>query len=94
MQDKALNFEIREYLKEPLNKEEFENLLKKLNWKPFDLIRTQEDIYKKEYKGLDFSDEEWIKVLIKHPKLMKRPLVETQLKAKWTVPAEEIEELL
>ena len=68
--------------------------MKKLNWKAFDLVRTQEDIYKKEYKGLSFSEEEWIKVLLKHPKLMKRPLVETQLKAIWAVPAEEIETFL
>ena len=94
LQDKGLDFEIREYLKDPLNREEFENILKKLNWKAFDLVRTQEDIYKKEYKGLSFSEEEWIKVLLKHPKLMKRPLVETQLKAIWAVPAEEIETFL
>ena len=94
LQDKGLDFEIREYLKDPLNKEEFGNILKKLNWKAFDLVRTQEDIYKKEYKGLSFSEEEWIKVLLKHPKLMKRPLVETQLKAIWAVPAEEIEAFL
>jgi len=66
----------------------------KLNWSALDLIRTKEDIYKKEYKGLDFTEDEWIKILIKHPKLMKRPIVETQLKAVWAVPAEVIEDIL
>ena len=91
LQEKGVDFEIREYLKEPLNKEEFETLLKKLNYTAFDLIRTKEDIYKKEYKGLNFNEDEWIKILIKHPKLMKRPIVEAQFKAIWAVPAEEME---
>lgn len=66
----------------------------KLNWSALDLIRTKEDIYKKEYKGLEFNEDEWIKILIKHPKLMKRPLIENQLKAVWAVPAEEAEAVL
>ena len=66
----------------------------KLNWSAFDLIRTKEDIYKKEYKGLEFNEDEWIKILIKHPKLMKRPLIENQLKAVWAVPVEEAEAVL
>lgn len=89
-----MGFEIREYLKEPLNEKEFKNLLMKLNWSAFDLIRTQEAIYKKEYKGLNLTDDEWIKVLIKNPKLMKRPIIEIQLKAVWGIPAEEIESVL
>lgn len=66
----------------------------KLNWSANDLIRTQEDIFKKQFKRLDFSEDEWIKVLLEHPKLMKRPLIETQLKAIWAVPAETIDEIL
>lgn len=66
----------------------------KLNYSALELIRTKEDIFKKEYKGLDFTEDEWIKILIKHPKLMKRPIVETKLKAIWAVPAEEIEGIL
>ena len=66
----------------------------KLNWSAFDLIRTQEAIYKKEFKGLELNNDEWIKVLMKHPKLMKRPIVEAKLKAVWAIPPEEAEILL
>ncbi len=94
LQEKGVEFEIREYLKKPLDEKEFKTLLMKLNWSAFDLIRTKEDIYKKEYKGLEFNEDEWIKILIKHPKLMKRPIIETQLKAVWAVPVEEAESVL
>ncbi len=66
----------------------------KLNLSAFDLVRTHEAIYKSDYKGLELTEDEWISTLIEHPKLMKRPIVETQLKAVWAVPAEEIEKVL
>lgn len=94
LNDKGLEVEILEYLKTPLNAEEFKALLNKLHISAFELIRTQEEIYKKDFKGLNLTEEEWIKILLEHPKLMKRPIVETQLKAIWAVPAEEIETLL
>ena len=89
-----MEFEIREYLKEPLDTNEFKRILKKLNWSAFDLIRTQEAVYKKEFKGLNLNEDEWIKILIENPKLMKRPIVEDQLKAVWAIPPEEIEAIL
>lgn len=94
LNDKDLDIEIVEYLKNPLTESEFKALLNKLHIPASDLIRTQEDIFKKEFKGLNLTEEEWIKILLKHPKLMKRPIVETQLKAIWAVPADEIETLL
>lgn len=94
LNDKGLEVEILEYLKTPLNTEDFKALLNKLHISAFELIRTQEEIYKKDFKGLNLTEEEWIKILLEHPKLMKRPIVETQLKAIWAVPAEEIETLL
>ena len=94
LQKKGLNPEIVLYLKENLSEKDIARLLMKLNISAFDLIRTQEAIYKKEYKGLNLSEEEWIKVIVTNPKLMKRPIVEIELKAVWGDPAEEIENIL
>jgi len=94
LQEKGVEFEVREYLKEPLTKEEFKTILMKLNWSAFEIIRTQEAIYKSQFKGLQLNEDEWIKVLLENPKLMKRPLVENRLKAVWAIPPEEIEDIL
>ena len=40
-----------------------------------DIVRKQEDSYKKELKGKDFTDEEWIKIISENPKLLQRPFV-------------------
>ena len=94
IKDKGLEPEIIEYLKTPLTEKELKNLLMKLNKTAFEMVRTQEAIYKSDFKGKDFTDGEWLKIIIEHPKLLKRPIVETDKAAVWGDPAEEIEKLL
>ena len=90
---KAINIQIVEYLKEPPSAEELAELLKKLKMKPLDLIRKKEDIFKEKYKGKDLSDEEWIQVMIKNPKLIERPIVVAGRSAVLGRPPENIEKL-
>ncbi|MCP4311909.1 MAG: arsenate reductase [Bacteroidetes bacterium] len=88
--EKKMDFCVREYLKELLTEEELSTLLMKLHLKPFELIRTQEEIYRKELKGLNLNDEEWIKVMVENPKLIRRPIVEGKYKAVIGDPVENI----
>ena len=94
LQEKGLEPEIIEYLKTPLTEKEFEVILMKLNKVPFEMIRTQEAIYKSDFKGKNFNDDEWIKIIIENPKLLKRPIIETKHKAVWGDPVENIDDVL
>ncbi len=67
--------EIVEYLKTPPTKEELRDILRKLGMKPQDIVRKGEAIYKEQYKGKELSDEEWLDVLVQHPRLIERPIV-------------------
>ena len=58
------------------------------------MIRKQEDVFKQEFKGKDLSDEEWIDAILKHPKLLKRPIIIRNDKAVWGDPAENIQILM
>lgn len=91
--DKKLDYQVREYLKDPLTQEELSRLLMKLNLKPRELIRTQEKQFRKELKGLNFNDEEWIRVMLENPKLIHRPIVEGKYKAVLGDPVENIDKL-
>ena len=51
VKSKASEVEVVEYLKEPFTEEGFKKLLMKLNKKPMDMVRTQEAIYKSDFKG-------------------------------------------
>lgn len=86
-------FDVIRYLDAPLKAEDLKRLLMKLNLKPFQVIRTREELYKKELKGKVFTDEEWISIILQSPRLLQRPIVEGKYKAVIAIPPERIEEM-
>lgn len=70
------DFEVIEYLKNPLTFDELKSLISKIGITPKELVRENEAVFKDQFKGKELSDEEWIKVMIKYPKLMERPILE------------------
>ena len=88
------DFEVREYLKETLSEKEIENLLQKLNMAPIELVRKEEKLWKENYRDRDLSDAELIRVMADNPKIIQRPIVETQTKAVIGRPASNIEKLI
>ena len=94
LQGKTTDFKIREYLKDPFTHDELTQVLSKLGMKPFEIVRKQEDVYKKQFKGKEFSDKEWIDILIKNPKLIERPIVVSSQKAVLAQPPEKIDEII
>ncbi len=86
--------EIVLYLKDLLTEEELEALLKKLKMKPSELVRKSEAIYKEQYKGKSITEEKWLSILVKHPKLIERPIVVKARKAVLGRPPENVLELL
>lgn len=93
VKDRTKDYTVVEYLKNPLNIEDLKLILMRLNKRPFEMIRTQEAIYKSDFKRKNFTDEEWMEIIVEHPKLLKRPIVIKDNKAVWGDPAEEIEVL-
>ena len=81
LQEKNCPLKIVEYLKNPLTKKELKNLLMKLNMKPLEVIRTNEEIFKKKFANKKFNDDEWIQILIENPILLQRPIVASEYKA-------------
>lgn len=75
LDEKNIEYTIVKYLENPLDTNEIEILLKKLNLEPIDLIRQKEPIWIENYKGKKLSDKELIKLIQKHPILIERPIV-------------------
>jgi arsenate reductase (glutaredoxin) len=94
LREKIRDFEIVEYLKKPLTVKELERLLVKLNKKPIEIIRKHEEYFKKNLKDRNFNDHEWIRIIAENPKLMMRPVVETDYKAVVGDPPENIDIVL
>jgi len=94
LQNKTDDFEIVDYLKTGLTPEILEEILLKTNLRPPDLVRQQEDMYRKELKNKNFTDEEWIQILVENPKLLQRPIVISKHKAVLAQPPENIDRIL
>ena len=90
MNDNNKEFEIIDYLKNPLSKDELTILIKKLNIKPIELVRQKETIWIDFFKGKDLDDNAVISALIKFPILIERPIV---IKGEKAIIGREIEKL-
>ena len=93
LSEKGVDFTIVDYFREPLTEENLKRLLMKLNKKPEDILRKQEDIYKKQFRGKNFTGEEWMKIMVEYPKLIQRPIIEKEHKAVIGDPLENINEI-
>lgn len=87
-------YKVREYLKEPVSEEELSSLLEQLGMAPIELVRTEEKIWKENYKGKDLSDDELVRVMTEHPKLIQRPIVVKDQTAVVGRPPSKITELI
>lgn len=83
------------YYEKPLTKTRLKELLKKGGLKAKEVMRSKEDIYKTlKLAKTDKSEDELIDLMIKHPDLLQRPLVEKGNKVIMARPPETIEEIL
>ena len=73
--EKKIDVNIVEYLKYPPTKKEIKDIIDMLNIPALDLVRKEEKLFNKEYKGVKLSTNEWIDVLHKNPILIQRPIV-------------------
>ena len=95
LKEEESEFEAIDYYKKPFSKKELMGLIKKLNVTPKDLLRKNERIYKE--LGLshkELSDSEIIDLMIKHPDLIQRPIVDRKGKVLLARPAEELKKVL
>lgn len=88
------SFKIRKYLDEPFTELELKDVIKKLNIKPIELVRTKESIWIENYKGKELSDAQIIKAMLENPKLIERPIIVNGDKAIIARPKEKINEIL
>ncbi len=86
--------EIVEYLQNPPSALELKDLLKRMDKKPLDIIRKGEEVFKSNFKGKTFSDDEWINIMVDNPKLIERPIVVKDDEVRLGRPPETVKEIL
>ncbi len=92
LQDHGIEFTVVEYLKNPIDAAALKVLLKKLGKNPTEMIRTQEAVYKYDFKGKDNTDDGWIDIMVANPKLIKRPIIVDGNRAVWADPVDVLDD--
>ena len=95
LNERGAEFEAINYFETPLTEADLRVLLKKLGLTAREILRKDEPAAKQLGIGKkDFSDEELIALMAKHPDLIQRPIVVRGDQAVLGRPPENIEKLL
>jgi len=95
LRESGVDFNKVNYYLEPLSEKKLRELLKKMGIAPRELLRTGESIYRElEIGKKDLSDSEIISLMVEHPDLMQRPIVERGERAVLGRPTENVKQLL
>jgi arsenate reductase (glutaredoxin) len=95
LKDSGTPFTAINYYERSFTKTQLKTLLKKAGLSPKDVLRTKENLYHE--LGLakkQLSDDELLDLMVKHPDLIQRPIVEKGDQAMLARPADSIKKLL
>jgi len=95
LKDSGQPFTAVNYYEQGFTPGQLKALLKKAGLSPRDVLRTKEDMYKE--LGLskkNLSDDELVDVMVQHPDLIQRPIVEKGDRALLARPADSVKQLL
>ena len=95
LQSSGVDFDAINYYIEPIPKAKLKDLLRKMGMKPRELLRSKEPIYKQlRLAERKLSDDQLIDLMVKHPDLIQRPIIEKGERAILARPPERLKEIL
>ena len=95
LRDSGIDFEKVNYYIEPLTEEKLRELLAKMKLPARALLRTSEPIFRELGLGKEeFTEDEIISLMIEHPDLIQRPIVERGARAVLGRPTDNVKALL
>src|SRR6266852_3027786 len=95
LRESGVAFEKVNYYLAPLGDKKLRELIGKLGIKPRELLRTSEGIYRELGLGKkDFDDDQIVALMVKHPDLIQRPIVERGSRAVLGRQTENVKALL
>ncbi len=95
LRESGIAFEKVNYYTAPLTEQKLRELLKKMKLQPRELLRTSEAVYRELNLGKrELSDDELIALMVEHPDLIQRPIVERGRRAVLGRPVENVKALL
>ena len=75
LNESNLDYEIIEYLKDPLSANQIKEILQILNVRAIDIIRTTENDYKENNLKSITSEQGLVNAIVKYPQILQRPII-------------------
>jgi arsenate reductase len=94
LEEHNVDLTVVEYLADPPSKATLKRLLGKLGLRARDLVRSAEPEFKASGLSLGAPADQLIDLMVRHPKLIERPIVETDAKARIGRPPEQVLDIL
>jgi arsenate reductase len=95
LKESGVDFDVVDYYLDPIPKKKLLELLRKMTMTPRELLRTKEPVFRTlRIAERDLSDDELVELMVKHPDLIQRPIVEKGTRAILARPAERLKEIL
>jgi arsenate reductase len=95
LKDSGVEVDAVDYYLDPIPRSKLIELLRKMRMTPRELLRTKEPIYKTLRIGeRDLSDDDIVDLMVEHPDLIQRPIVEKGARAILARPAERLRDIL
>jgi len=94
LEEAGASYEIIKYLDTPFSKSELLAIIDILAISPITLVRKGEQIWKEEFKDKELSNDAIVEAMVKHPKLIERPIVINQKQGIIGRPPENIKSIL
>ena len=86
LKESGVDFDAVNYYVDPIPKAKLKELLRKMGMSPRDLLRTKEPVYKTlKIADSDLTDDEIVDLMVSHPDLIQRPIVEKGSRRSWRV---------
>jgi arsenate reductase len=95
LRESGIPYEKVNYYREPLSEAKLRDLLAKMKVGPRAILRTRESLYRElKLDQSTFSDDDLIRLMVEHPDLIQRPIVERGDRAVLGRPVENVQDLL
>jgi arsenate reductase len=95
LKESGQSFTAINYYERSFTKTQLKAILKKAGLSPRDVLRTKEEIYQELGLGKkQLSDDQLLDMMVQHPDLIQRPIVEKGDQAMLARPADSIKKLL
>jgi arsenate reductase len=95
LKSSGVDFDAVDYYLDPIPRTKLIELLGKMGMKPHELLRTKEPIYRDpKISQRQLSDDQVVDLMVSHPDLIQRPIVEKGSRAILARPADRVKEIL